>query len=442
MSKRSFNEIEQAIKAAAEAHEPAFDEQAWKKMEALLDKEKDRKRPFVFWIWILVPLLIGLGLISYFTFNNSETKEQQPGNTISKTDNSQSNNDISSNPRPENDVADNKSSLGLLDGEQKPDVKTKVNHAISATRKKIKLASSAPFKQRDDDNLNSRQKIKGKQNAKMTANISLARPSTDDDNKIETVDESSRRQPATDNLVTKAENEEVVIIKVDADKTSEKEIEKIVDSVVEKLSKDKKSKSKIARLFIVAVGGAEASGVKLFSTDKITGRYGLGFGYQISKNLSVQTGFYISNKKYTAAGSDYKTKPGTYWNIVDINTIKANCRVYEIPLSVVYNFTPGKMINLFASAGLSTYIMKKEDYHFYYERYGTAHQADAYYSGNKSLFSVLRLSAGVEKKISKKFSIMASPGLAIPLSGVGEGEVKLYTTDMTIGIKFTPFQKK
>ena len=35
MSKKSFNHIEQIIKNASEANQPAFEEQAWEKMEAL-----------------------------------------------------------------------------------------------------------------------------------------------------------------------------------------------------------------------------------------------------------------------------------------------------------------------------------------------------------------------------------------------------------------------
>ena len=86
--------------------------------------------------------------------------------------------------------------------------------------------------------------------------------------------------------------------------------------------------------------------------------------------------------------------------------------------------------------------MKKEDYQIYYDHYGVPQQAAVSYTGNQNLFSVFRFSAGIEKKVSKNFSIMASPGIAIPLAGVGEGEVKLYTTDIMIGIKFTPSRKK
>jgi hypothetical protein len=126
---------------------------------------------------------------------------------------------------------------------------------------------------------------------------------------------------------------------------------------------------------------------------------------------------------------------------VDIQEIDANCRVYEIPVQVNYNFTPGKNLNWFASAGIASYIMKKEDYAISYIRYGAPHQADAYYRGNKSLFSVLKLGAGVEKKVGRQFSIFAAPGISIPLAGVGEGEVKLYTTELMFGLKFTPSRK-
>ena len=444
MSKKSFNDIEQAIKAAIEAHEPAFDELAWKKMEALLDKDKDWKRPFIFWMWWLLPFLIGAGTISYFVFNNNSTNKELTNITAQKKENTVAENkdkvsinlnedsklnidinSVSSNPQPPTGKNDNKINADV---------------PVLIKKKLINPEVSKSNQQSNDEVLASKRKLKDKSNGKMKANITSANPESDNDNN-KTV---AADNPATEKSKTpeSLKTDEVMVIKVDATKATDKEIEKVIDSVVKKLSSDKKPKNKITRLYIIAAAGVEGNGVKLFKTGKITGRAGLAVGYQINKHISIQTGIYVSNKKYVAAGSNYKTKPGTYWNIVDIKTIDANCRVYEIPLSVVYNFTPGKKLNIFATAGLSSYIMKKEDYQFYYDRYGTAHQAEAVYKDNKNLFSVLRLSAGIEKKISNRFSIFASPGLAIPIAGVGEGEVKLYSADITIGLKFFPLQKK
>jgi len=491
MSKSSFNEIEQAIKAAAEAHQPGFDELAWKKMEVLLDKEKDRKRPAVFWLWLLVPGLLVSGLVTYFLFTDADkTKQQQPvavvkidkpatenvtdnkaSSTVVETNALVNNADLNSNATLQSkqevsnnepvDLKEDKSTALFISkkANDKEKVNTKnSNSYISKAKTTLKIKPGA-IEEESNNRLNTKKdkstslltykpaKTEAKINPKKSFSI-ISKAKTVATIKPGSLEEGNENpaqitnpEQSKSNLTDK-EKEDVIVIKVDAQKTSDKEIGKIIDSVAEKLQNDKKLKKKISRFYIVAAVGAEANGVKLFAASKITSRVGLGLGYQLNKNISLQTGFYISNKKYKANGSDYKTKPGSYWNIVDIKTIDANCRVYEIPVSVLYSFTPGKKINIFASASLSSYIMKKEDYQIYYEHYSVPQQAAVNYTGNQNLFSVLRFSAGIEKKVSRNFSIMAFPGIAIPLAGVGEGEVKLYSTDIMIGIKFTPSRKK
>jgi hypothetical protein len=440
-----------------------------------------------------VPGLLVSGLATYFVFSDADTNKPQQTVTVIKenkpaaknvTDNSTSstgqetnrpadNDDLNSNAslqskqKERNEPADLKEdkSTSLFISKQKHDkekVNPENNNSYIAKGKTTTKIKPGTIEEDGIDRLNTKKdkstfllanrQVKGAEKinpknsisiiskVKATAKIKSGTIKEGNDAN-ENITQIINPEPPKSDLVNK-EDEDVVVIKVDAAKKSDKEIEKIIDSVAEKLQSDKKLKKKISRFYIVAAGGAEVNGVKLFSAGKITSREGLGLGYQLNKNISLQTGFYISSKKYKATGSDYKTKPGSYWNIVDIKTIDANCRVYEIPVTVLYNFTPGKKINIFASASLSSYIMKKEDYQLYYERYGTPHQAAVNYTGNQNLFSVIRLSAGIEKKVSKNFSIIGSPGIAIPLAGVGEGEVKLYTTDIIIGIKFTPSRKK
>ena len=454
MSKKSFSDIEQIVKNAAEAYEPAFDEQAWKKMEVLLDKEEDRRRPFIFWLWWLLPLLIGAGVVSYFTFNKSGNENKI---TVQKNENAAGekikNNSLHADKK--SDIAGSTNTNITLDNNSV--TKNVVinndlvkNNEVSAVNNYKTYRGSTDTKNRTaDEALSSSKKITDKVTGKTKATITPASPVSDEEktealaeNLIsENLDKSKKTEPANVISETLTKPEEAIVIKVDAGKLNEKEIEKIIDSVITKSVAGKKTKNKIAKFYVIVAAGAEASGVKLFSADKITGRVGLAAGYQINKNLSIQTGFFVSNKKYIAGKEDYKTKEGSYWNIVDIKSIDANCRVYEIPLQVRYDFTPGKKLNIFATAGLSSYIMKKEDYEFYYERYGTLHQASVKYSDNKNLFSVLRLSASAEKKISRQFAVFASPGIAIPLAGVGEGKVKLYSTDIMLGLKFTPSRK-
>ena len=74
MSKRPYNDIEQIIKQVATANEPAFDKQAWKKMEALLDKEDGREKTF-FWLWWLLPIVLGASFLGYYQYNKVDKEE-------------------------------------------------------------------------------------------------------------------------------------------------------------------------------------------------------------------------------------------------------------------------------------------------------------------------------------------------------------------------------
>lgn len=443
MSKKSFNDIELVIKNTIEANEPAFKEASWKKMEALLDKDEDPKRPFIFWLWLLIPLLIVTGGAGYFAFNkNSNTVQTSiPGKTdnaeqvVAEQKNLSKENNTNSTPGFNN--SGKTASLNNVDARDKNT--NYLNTGTPVTKKTSSLVAVNNNKPANNDELlYSKNKLTNNTKRKMKASITAASPEAADDL---TVNEQLTPAALDNDPSVLKQQEEVIVVKIETNSKDEKEIEKIIDSVIEKSVANKKDKTKSSRFYIIVAGGAETSGTKLFSADKITGRAGIAAGYQLNKHLSIQTGFFVSNKKYKADGSSYKTKPGTYWNIVDIKEIEANCRVYEIPLQVNYNFTPGKKLNIFASVGLSSYIMKKEDYSFHYSRYGTYHQAEVYYSGNKNLFSVLKISGGIEKKVGQQFSLFAAPGIAIPIAGVGEGEVKLYSTEILIGLKFTPARR-
>lgn len=86
--------------------------------------------------------------------------------------------------------------------------------------------------------------------------------------------------------------------------------------------------------------------------------------------------------------------------MVAITRVNAECRVYEIPLLLRYDLRQQTKTTYFVAAGLSSYLMKKEDYQYYYKRNGAAYNARANYTGNKHLFAALGISVGAEKNIS------------------------------------------
>src|SRR5205085_9114848 len=93
---------------------------------------------------------------------------------------------------------------------------------------------------------------------------------------------------------------------------------------------------------------------------------GAGIGYTFRDRLTFRTGFYSGRKVYTADREDYKfaVTPPNYQNL---DKIYADCKVYEIPVNFAYSFKRSKNQNLFASAGLSSFIMRKEQYVYHYK---------------------------------------------------------------------------
>ena len=127
--------------------------------------------------------------------------------------------------------------------------------------------------------------------------------------------------------------------------------------------------------------------------------------------------------------------------MVQITKVNAACLVYEIPLTVKYNFIQKPATAYYAAMGISSYIMKKEDYNYYYTRNSVYHETFWEYTGNKNLFSILTFSAGIERKLSSTISLLAEPSFSVPISGVGDGRVKLFSTALQIGLKYQPSKK-
>jgi len=142
----------------------------------------------------------------------------------------------------------------------------------------------------------------------------------------------------------------------------------------------------------------------------------------------LQTGFYVGTKKYVAGPDDYKVKEGSYWNMVQIVKVDAACLVYDIPVTLRYNFLQKPTLTYYLTTGLSSFIMKREDYYYYYIRNYMPHESSYSYTG-------------IEKKLSSAFSLEVEPSVSIPLSGVGDGRVKLYGVALQFGVKYQPIKK-
>ena len=454
MSKEEqFEHIENKIKQAIQNNQPVFDENAWDKMEALLDKDEKKPRPF-YWVWFLLPLLlIGAGSAYFYNYKKNHKNLAQNLAKISTQDSSRS------------EVI---SSTNIAESTPQLPAKQNGEESLANSREKQELIIQDVSAQKSNQQIKkvttgSQLKMVTSKNASLRKNIFTTDAESIENSEVFNIKEkklvidkakikikTSGDLPIEGTVTIEKEeadkNLPVEIKKNDGDssKTLVEKNKREADIAINKNKKDTPAKERIKSVGIYLLGslGADIGSVKLFSfnNSSASARYGIGIGYQLNNKWSLQTGFYAGKKKYVAGPNDYHTKKPLPPSI-KIISVNANCLVYEIPLSLRYNISDKSSILYYTTIGLSSYLMKNEHYGIYRTIYNNPDDYDTAFIGNKHLFSTLTFSAGVEKKISKSFSLLIEPLISIPLKGVGQGKVKLYSTAIMLGIKYFPFKE-
>ena len=178
-------------------------------------------------------------------------------------------------------------------------------------------------------------------------------------------------------------------------------------------------------------------------TGKIKMGYGAGLSYTLNR-ITFRSGFYVGKKVYTAGPDEYHSKNPWPGNFI-LDKVDADCKVYEIPFLLSYNFSQSKRSNWFFSSGLSTYLMKRETYGYYYEYRGspTVYQKTTTINNEyKHFFSIVNLSAGYERKLNNRLSITAEPYIKVPLDGIGYGKIQLNSAGVAVTLSVKPFAPK
>jgi hypothetical protein len=475
-------ELDKLINDAASQHHPPYNDASWGKMEDLLNKhlpqKKDRKR---FILWMFLFLLLGggvtLGILqpwkSAGTKTSTAENEKQPintaatavaGDTTSAVTDAVTNNALAkqntgaitkaSSADKGNDAVANNTAPYPLTTQKNGMV---AQSAAGNTSKKIitpeKKATSSAYIVQTDNSKRASHKRKGRYTVKIKKPV----PDTEDDVVIPKADmvndagtskttplpDKEKQQDVTANEIT-ADKKDDIAVKTDSENrvTGEKEKNEPVKKspVNEKKKTDKNFASNFA---FTASAGADISYVSINNTGKLKSFYGAGIRYNWGKHFTISSGLYVSRKIYVAAPDQYKFATGgsTRPNLVQIN---ADCKIYEIPLSVYYNFKPVKKHNWFGGMGISSFIMKKESYDYRYKTPAgqTWNYVKEVSNENEHYFSVLTLSGGYQYKINNRFSFTAEPYIKLPLKGIGYGAVKLNSAGLLFTAAVKPFAKK
>jgi hypothetical protein len=457
-----FEEFDKKVKEAADNHHPAYDEQAWGKMENLLDKhmprEKDDRRRFLF-ILLLFVVLGGTGLLitkpwkgrkiiaaaeqtiqkrqpvkvsSTLMTDNDETKKKD-GKTLNQADTNKT--IVAENNKPEfapaitKPAADlpgvdhkNKSNSSRIQGFQFNTTKVKTKSALIETENRWWQVSDSKDKPAN----------KPLEGTTALNNTNLV-------NDVVVAEKKQDKQVAVTNPMV---INDIKPAFSDPGKTSDSKNE--TQPVKQTAGKKEGNKTKKQNSFFFSLStGPDVSFVSNGKpgTVKIVG--GAGLVYTFNNRFTLRTGFYSGRKIYTASPDAYHAPAIFYVYYPYLEKVDADCKVYEIPFSISYNFSRSSKKSFFASAGISSYLMKSEKYNYAYKYYPTGPTVNrewAIKNQNEHFFSGITLSGGYQRNLNKHITLFVEPYLKLPLTGIGYGKVKLNSGGVlfTVGIK--PFR--
>lgn len=464
-----FEDFDSKLRQAADQHHPSYDEQAWAKMEKSLDQHlplnNDRKRRIIF--LLLTFLLMGGG--AWMIISKPWQTSASISNKSVNVDANQKNADNSSSQAANNSQS---SSTPQTSNKELPASQTVTSRPENKTQPNVGATDLTTSVTKNDI-------VRGsKENGSKQVNTSSPRQNKktqggQPDSDQATFDVSGAgaskktRQPATidkGNVViagTAKDNNTTADVASTKQPTSTTTQPSIADNSTSKVASDKKesntntpaNKTEVAAkkagtnkkknyLFFSFSLGPDLSYIDMQEPGEVKLLSGAGVGYSFKDRWTIRTGFYAASKVYTANKYNYKPDNGVV-NPNALDKIDANCKVYEVPLNVLYNFSRSSKHSFFASVGLSSFFMKKEVYRYLYKWPGPPPTSYTYTktveNENQHYFSVLGLSAGYSINLNRIFSLAAEPYVKLPMSGVGYGHVKLNSMGIMFSVIAKPF---
>ncbi|WP_343692701.1 hypothetical protein [Chitinophaga sp.] len=206
---------------------------------------------------------------------------------------------------------------------------------------------------------------------------------------------------------------------------------------VELSATKKQAPAKVQKgLYFGIIASPDISTVKMQRVNKVGYGAGIILGYRISRSFAVETGLLYDHKNYYSEGNYFnksKIPAIQNWQILDV---EGYCNMYEIPVNVRYFIRNGEKTSWYANAGLSSYLMKKEDYSYEYKMYsGDVNTASwAYKNATKNWFSIIHVGVGLEHNLGAIGKLRVEPYLKIPAKGLGIGDLPITSMGINIGI--------
>ncbi|HET6995971.1 MAG TPA: hypothetical protein VFI06_13355 [Chitinophagaceae bacterium] len=457
-----FEDFDNKLKQAADQHHPSYDENAWAKMEKLLDQhlpvKKERKNRFILffllflligggaWLFISTPWQQSSNATSGLNQTEAKTKTPAPNDTNPITSSDQTTPATNSEKEPGRDnLGDHKNDIATVDAGKANNINGRLADKTVIADANVNQVPEKATKSSNPKNEPANQ---------LDIAVTNAGKGKRDTQGANGVDKTSNTiPPAVNTSIPALKNDVAQTDKTPAAPQPGQSTDKKTEESKEELAKpDANDKKEVAKkigqkksnyLSFSVSAAPDISSVSFNGSGKFQLLAGAGVGYTFNNKWTIRTGFYTARKVYSANKEQYKPEGGLP-NYRYLENIDADCDVYEIPVNISYNFSKSDRQSFFVTTGLSTLIMKKEVYQYFYKYPGNPPPTYTYTKSikneNKHYFSVLTLSAGYGRRLNNTFAISAEPYIKLPLTGIGYGNVKLNSAGILFSVNVTPFR--
>jgi len=187
--------------------------------------------------------------------------------------------------------------------------------------------------------------------------------------------------------------------------------------------------------------GISFNSVKYQSFGKPGFDIGVIAGYKTSKKVSLESGLFFGKKYYFTDGKYFsmdKVGPSMPPEM-KIISLKGSSTLFEIPVKFKYDILFKGRSAMFASAGVSSYLLTNEKNKYITSLNGTTENVTGSYKNSSRYFAAaIDFSLGYEYRLSNDNSMRIEPYLQVPLKGIGMGTLPVMSAGLQVGFTVFP----
>lgn len=183
------------------------------------------------------------------------------------------------------------------------------------------------------------------------------------------------------------------------------------------------------------IGSVEGDGLA-----ELRPRLGLTAAYRLpGDKVTLGTGAFFNSVCYRATGEQYTAKSADFWaDGVKPDEVIADCNILEIPVSVSYYPYGTARNGFFATGGLTSYFLLREDFDFNYPESRPGQVLTWQEKGtNRHIFGAGQLSLGYQRATARRGAFQFEGFVQLPLTGIGQGSVNLFTVGASVNYQFS-----